>query len=136
MKQGHRVIDTELHLEEPLDLFELGLEEPYRSMTRVAGPPEGRLKDGGKRFDLNGMVGDNSVNESAQLVQRQSARRLKDEPLLLKARTNCTPETYVEALDIEGIDVAVLKPTLMLGLSAMDDVDPSHMAALCRVYNT
>ena len=26
-------------------------------------------------------------------------------------------------------------PTLMLGLSAIDDVDPRHMAALCRVYN-
>jgi predicted TIM-barrel fold metal-dependent hydrolase len=134
-KRGFRVIDTELHLEEPLDLFEHNLEEPYRSMTRVAGPPEGRNKDGGKRFELNGKVGDNSVNESAQLVQKQSARRLREEPLLLKARTDCRPETYLEGMDLEGVDVAILMPTLMLGLSAMDDVDPAHMAALCRVYN-
>jgi uncharacterized protein len=130
-----RVIDAELHLEEPLDLFDRNLEEPYRSMTRVAGPPEGRNKDGGKRFDLGGKVGDNSVNESAQLVQKQSARRLRDEPMLLKARTDCRPEVYREAMDLEGVDVALLMPTLMLGLSAMDDVDPQHMAALCRVYN-
>lgn len=134
-RHGFRVIDTELHLEEPLDLFDTRLEEPYRSMTRVAGPPEGRHKDGGKRFDLGGKVGDNSVNESAQLVQKQSARRIREEPLLLKARTDCRPEVYLEALDLEGIDVAILMPTLMLGLSAMDDVDPNHMAALCRVYN-
>src|SRR4030095_1184407 len=51
-----RVIDAELHLEEPLDFFDRNLEEPYRSMTRVAGPPEGRNKDGGKRFDLGGKV--------------------------------------------------------------------------------
>src|SRR5439155_5646591 len=118
-----------------LDLFEKNLEEPYRSITRVAGPPEGRLKDGGKRFELGGKVGDNSVNESAQLVQKQSARRLREEPLLLKARTDCRPEVYLEGMDLEGVDVAVLMPTLMLGLSAMDDVDPAHMAALCRVYN-
>lgn len=132
---GFRVIDTELHLEEPLDLFEHTLEEPYRSMTRVVGPPEGRLKDGGKRFEIGGRVGDNSVNESAQLVQKQSARRLRDEPLLLKARTDCRPEVYLEGMDVEGVEVAILMPTLMLGLSAMDDVDPEHMAALCRVYN-
>jgi uncharacterized protein len=134
-KRGFNVIDTELHLEEPLDLFENNLEEPYRSLTRVVGPAEGRNKDGGKRFDIGGKVGDNSINESAQLVQKQSARRLREEPLLLKARTDCRPEVYLEALDIEGIDVAILMPTLMLGLSAMDDVDPAHMAALCRVYN-
>ena len=134
-RRGFNIIDTELHLEEPLDLFERDLEEPYRSLTVVAGPPEGRLKDGGKRFDIGGKVGDNSVNESAQLVQKQSARRLREEPLLLKARTSCTPETYIEGLDMEGVDVAILMPTLMLGLSAMDDVDPQHMAALCRVYN-
>ena len=134
-KSGFFAIDTELHLEEPLDLFDHDLEEPYRSMTRVAGPPEGRAKDGGKRFDIGGQVGDNSVNESAQLVQKQSARRLREEPLLLKARTDCRPEVYLEAMNLEGVDVAILMPTLMLGLSAMDDVDPQHMAALCRVYN-
>ena len=134
-KLGFHVIDSELHLEEPLDLFEKGLEEPYRSMTGVAGPPEGRLKDGGKRFTIGGKVGPNSINESAQLVQKQSARRLREEPRLLKARTDCRPEVYLEALDLEGVDVAILMPTLMLGLSAMDDVDPAHMTALCRVYN-
>jgi uncharacterized protein len=134
-KHGFRVIDTELHLEEPLDLFDTRLEEPYRSLTRVVGPPEGRNKDGGKRFTLGGQVGDNSVNESAQLVQKQSARRLREEPRLLKARTDCRPEVYLEGMDVEGIDVAILMPTLMLGLSAMDDVDPAHMAAICRVYN-
>src|SRR5215470_10484118 len=134
-KHGFRVIDTELHLEEPLDLFDSRLEEPYRSMTRVVGPPEGRNKDGGKRFSLGGQVGDNSVNESAQLVQKQSARRLREEPRLLKARTDCRPDVYLEGMDVEGVDVAILMPTLMLGLSAMDDVDPAHIAALCRVYN-
>jgi hypothetical protein len=132
-KRGFSVIDTELHLEEPLDLFENNLEEPYRSLTRVAGPPEGRNKDGGKRFEIGGKVGDNSINESAQLVQKQSARRLREEPLLLKARTDCRPDVYLEGMDIEGVDVAILMPTLMLGLSAMDDVDPAHMTALCRV---
>src|SRR6266852_21403 len=101
-KRGFSVIDTELHLEEPLDLFDQNLEEPYRSMTRVAGPPEGRLKDGGKRFELGGKVGDNSVNESAQLVQKQSARRLREEPRLLKARTDCRPDVYLEGMDVEG----------------------------------
>ncbi len=134
-KRGFSVIDTELHLEEPLDMFDKHLEEPFRSMTRVSGPAEGRLKDGGKRFELGSHVGDNSANESAQLVQKQSARRLREEPRLLEARTDCRPEVYLRHMAVEGVDVAILMPTLMLGLSAMDDIDPSHMAALCRVYN-
>jgi predicted TIM-barrel fold metal-dependent hydrolase len=134
-KHGFRVVDSELHLEEPLDLFETRLEEPYRSLTGVAGPPEGRSKDGGKRFTIGNKTADNSINESAQLVQKQSARRLRQEPRLLKARTDCRPEVYLEGMDLEGVDVAILMPTLMLGLSAMDEVDPAHMTALCRVYN-
>jgi len=55
--------------------------------------------------------------------------------MLLKARTDCTPPVYLEGMDVEGVDVALLMPTLMLGMSAMDDVDPQHMLALCRVYN-
>ena len=135
MKRGFRAIDSELHLEEPLDLWERNLEEPFRSRTRVTGPAEGRSKDGGKRYELGGTVSDNSINESAQLVQKQSARRLREEPRLLRARQECTPEVYLEHMDVEGVDVAILMPTLMLGMSAIDDVDPAHMHAVCRVYN-
>jgi uncharacterized protein len=134
MKNGFKAIDAELHLEEPLNLWELNLPEPFRSLTRVSGPPKGQ-QDGGKRFELGGAVGENSMNESAQLVQKQSARKLREEPRLLRARTECTPEVYQEHMDVEGIDVAILMPTLMLGMTAMDDADPAHINAVCRVYN-
>jgi len=56
-----------------------------------------------------GKVGDNSVNESAQLVQKQSAATACGrEPLLLKAPHRLSTWTsYLEGMDLEGVDVAI-----------------------------
>jgi len=43
------------------------------------------------------------------------------------------PETWIKALDKEGIDVAVLYPTAALGIGAVRE--PDFAAALCRAYN-
>jgi predicted TIM-barrel fold metal-dependent hydrolase len=133
MKQGLRVIDSELHLEEPLDLWERKLPEPYRSRTRVTAPPEGHLRPGGTRVSFNGEP--SPPQEGTSMIQRQAFRRWPDEPHLVKARTDCRPEVYLEGLDIEGVDVAILSPTMTISLTRHDELEPEHALALCRVYN-
>ena len=44
-------------------------------------------------------------------------------------------EAQVMGMEIEGIDIAVLFPTVGLNLIARDDLDPQLSLALCRAYN-
>jgi uncharacterized protein len=134
VRDGFRVIDSELHLEEPPDLWSKRLPEPYRSRTRIIMPAEGHRKAAGKRYEFNGKVmGDTSPFST--LVQAQSLQRVDSDPHLVKARTMCTPEVYLEGMEIEGVDIAVLMPTIMLVMVSQDGLDPEHALAVCRVYN-
>jgi uncharacterized protein len=134
VRDGFRVIDSELHLEEPPDLWSKRLPEPYRSRTRIIMPAEGHRRAAGKRYEFNGRVmGDTSPFST--LVQAQSLQRVDSDPHLVKARTMCTPEVYLEGMEIEGVDIAVLMPTIMLVMVSQDGLDPEHALAVCRVYN-
>jgi predicted TIM-barrel fold metal-dependent hydrolase len=46
-----------------------------------------------------------------------------------------TPECQIEAMDIEGIDSAVLFPTRGLGLLTRPDMEPRFASAVARAYN-
>ncbi len=66
---------------------------------------------------------------------RQVARSFGGRPLLAKAAANPSPDVYLEGMDIEGIDVALLTPSFTLRLTSVDGLEPEHLAALCRVHN-
>ncbi len=44
-------------------------------------------------------------------------------------------EAQVIGMAMEGIDIAVLFPTIGLSFMARDDMDPQFSAAICRAYN-
>jgi uncharacterized protein len=134
MKNGFRVIDSELHLEEPPNLWEKRLPERYRSRMRIIMPAAGHAQAAGKRYEFDGRIlGDTAAFST--LVQKQSLSRVSGDPHLIKARTACAPDVYLEGLDIEGIDVAVLMPTIMLAMATKDDLAPDLALAVCRAYN-
>lgn len=131
MKHGMRVIDTDLHLIEPLTLWDQRLPEPYRSQTRVAPDHEGHRKVTGYEFQ----IGERRFSPAQWLIQKQSLRRWQESPHLGQAQTDCNPELYLEGMDTEGVDLAVLVPTIAFLITTVDGVDPAHALALCRVYN-
>ena len=45
------------------------------------------------------------------------------------------PEAQVIGMAIEGVDIAVLYPTIGLSFLARDSLDPQFSLALCRAYN-
>lgn len=130
MKNGFHVIDSDLHAMEPWQLWEQRLPEPYRSTTKLL-PSANPLDSAGIRFE----VGGKQFGPSSPLVQRQSGHRLATEEHLARARLSCTPELWLEGMDIEGIDIAILVPTTSLFLTTCDGLDPDHVLALCRAYN-
>src|SRR5262249_19297422 len=125
------VLDTDLHLIEPLDLWDRGLDEPYRSLTRLATGQQGHLEVTAYQFE----VGERRFSPTQPLIRKQSVRRWAEQPHLGQVHTDCRPALYLEGLDTEGIDVAVLVQTMTFLITTVDGVDPAHALALCRVYN-
>jgi predicted TIM-barrel fold metal-dependent hydrolase len=78
---------------------------------------------------------DQNTSEIRGLMKRHTERRMKSTPRLAFAARNCQPDVWLTDMDIEGIDVAILMPTRMLGLIMIDGLDPEQALAMCRVYN-
>lgn len=129
------MLDTELHLLEPYDGWADRLPEPWRSRTRITAPPRGYLDTGHLGIDLDGAGFPYPSDGRGRLVYRQGNRRWAEAPDLARLRVEATPAAWIEAMDMDGIDVALLAPTLNLKLLGIDGVAPEHAAALCRAYN-
>jgi uncharacterized protein len=133
VKDGFKVIDSELHLMEPWELWDR-LPDPYRTQTKVVPPSAGFITPGGHGIELNGEQVAVDLPPT-RLVMQHGARRYPQVPQMARAATHCTPDVYVEGLDVEGIDVAVLSPTQTMALIRYDSLAPEHALAFCRTYN-
>lgn len=132
MKNGFKVIDSELHLMEPHTIWEERLPEPYRSLTHIT-PPAGiseRL-----RVDYGDRAHDGASSEIRGLVRRLSEARMAADPRLTYASLNCRPDVWLADMDVEGIDVAIVLPTPTMSVALVDGLDPRHAMAMSRVYN-
>ena len=135
MKNGFRILDSDIHVIEPASLFEDFLDGPFRSRMPVM-----------RRSDVTGVdtwvINDQVFpiwNEWPDFAHANAALKEKKEktPFQVKAFSHgFDARTTLEAMDIEGVDVAALfrtnGGTWILGL---DDLDPEYAAALCRAYN-
>jgi predicted TIM-barrel fold metal-dependent hydrolase len=132
---GFKVIDSDMHIMEPPDLWQRYMDAKYQSkapigvlsdnvrdlrMTHPDGSPWGSIesrvegnpnKPGGHNFDRN------------QKLYADHAARGWD------------TQVQLEAMDIEGLDVAVLFPTRGLHTLAEPNMEPELARALARAYN-
>jgi predicted TIM-barrel fold metal-dependent hydrolase len=139
MKEGYRFVDCDMHIMEPMDLFDKYLDPAFKS--RVTSSV--RRQDGGSTgmrgrplWFFDGQPTSNDGNTSQYNRTRG--------PLVSK-RANTTvnfavergydAEAQVIGMAMEGIDIAVLFPTIGLSFLARDDMDPQFSAAICRAYN-
>lgn len=135
MKNGFRIIDSDIHVVEPGTLYQDYLEEPYRDRIPFV-----------RKSDLTGVdtwVIDGQVfpmwNEWPEFTKAYSHLRDK------KAKTPAQMRGYergfdaattLEAMDIEGVDVsAVFRTNGGIWVVGLDDLEPEYAAALCRAYN-
>src|SRR5580692_881488 len=148
-REGYLILDSDLHMMEPDDLWVRYLDEPYRS----SNPPRffaGQLQklaesseDKGNADVIEGMEVQGlaipahvklpgAAASRFELRRRSRARH----PHFNVARARAfDPASTLTAMDIEGIDVAVMYGTRGRQILCHDDLAPDYAAALARAYN-
>lgn len=151
MKDGMRFVDCDMHIMEPPDLFTRWLDRRFQD--RVISPirPDGSLSRGVWVVDGLASSGDQDLQQYRKPLRRREKKLAEGNPAarqsLSHSRSGDTgrldfaierdynAEAQVMAMEMEGVDIAVLFPTAGLGLLARDGMDPHLSLALCQAYN-
>src|SRR5690242_12469339 len=121
MRDGLQIIDADRHVVEPMDMWRAYLPPSYREhaprLVRLADPEGAPLPP-------------QPVVDGRPLYRRVSARALRALAAdAQRRRLRCgpldKPETQIEDMNREGIDVAFLYPTIGLFLLGLDPLDPA-----------
>lgn len=137
MRDGFLVIDADRHVMEPSDLWDRYLPAAYRGRVRITGPTQGgRYVDGRLVSDAFRLRGPDAPGEDDGGRHMFTGSPRYDATFADAIASDFDPASNVRDMDREGVDVAVLFPTLGLYIMWRDDIDPQLSAAICRAYNT
>src|SRR5438034_7505843 len=131
-KNGFKILDSDMHVMEPPDWWERYIDDKFK--TRA---PHGDASS--KVRDVRMVYPDGRDWARTTTRQNESARgqnvKRNQEVYRPDAERGWTAEVQLEAMDIEGIDVAVLYPTRGLRALVVNDMEAGFAAALARAYN-
>ncbi len=147
-REGYLVLDSDLHMMEPDDLWARYMDAPHNANPpRFFGSQQQSLKpsteDKGNADRIRGMEvqglaipafakSSGAAASSRELRRRSRARH----PHFNVARARgFDAVSTLTAMDIEGIDVAVMYGTRGRQILCHDDLKPDYAAALARAYN-
>src|SRR5215471_6412676 len=142
-RQGYLILDSDLHMMEPDDLG------PAISTSHTGGTPRvssqqlpENSEDKGNAdviegIELQGLaIPAHGKLPGAAASRRELRRRSRAGHPHFKSRTRgFDPVSTLTAMDIEGIDVAVMYGTRGRQILCHDDLAPDYAAALVRAYN-
>lgn len=129
-KNGFKVFDSDMHIMEPVDLWERYIAPEFRSEA-----PRGRTSKNVRDLGLIFPKGEDNVNRTAGTPQRGHNFEKNQGIYRDHSERGWTAEVQLEAMDVEGIDIAVLFPTRALSILTHPQRDPRFSAALARAYN-
>lgn len=144
MKEGLRFVDCDMHIMEPPDLFDRYLDPKFKERVVLPIGADGRPKRGTIVIDGQPTSQDAELQQHRKRsgtkpkysTQLLSGSRIEDAGRLdFAVERNYNAEAQVMGMDIEGIDIAVLFPTVGLSLIARNNMDPHLSLALCQAYN-
>jgi predicted TIM-barrel fold metal-dependent hydrolase len=133
-KNGMKVLDSDMHLMEPVDLWERYIDARYK-----ADAPRGLTSDNVRDLRLahpDGRYWGLPASHNRNSEQHRGHNFDKNQGIYrFHAERGWSAEVQLEAMDTEGIDVAVLYPTR--GLQALSEprMEPKLADALARAYN-
>jgi predicted TIM-barrel fold metal-dependent hydrolase len=131
-KHGFKILDSDMHVMEPADLWKRYIDNKLKARA-----PRGVTSSNVR--DLRMVYPDGRDWARTTTRQNDSARGRNFERnqnvYRADAERGWTAEVQLEAMDIEGIDVAVLYPTRGLRALVVEDMDSEFAAAIARAYN-
>src|SRR5262245_52135910 len=137
MKNGFKVMDSDLHTMEPDGLWEKYLEAPFRKFAprferrSDQAPNQPTIQVGALAI---GEFGKRSVSRAVglDLHRRAVARHPHNDVAMARGYD---AESHLMAMDIEGTDVGILYGTRGRQVQMHDDLDPHVADALARAHN-
>jgi len=137
VKGGYRIIDSDMHVFEPLDLWERYIDARYQDRAPRLLP----LRGSGQPLVLvGGREAPGSANAVRDLLPTIRNAKQRQWPLVqaigFAREQGFNSKSQLEAMDMEGLDVAVLYPSAPgLDVPCFPDLDPDFSEAICRAYN-
>jgi predicted TIM-barrel fold metal-dependent hydrolase len=139
-KGGFKVMDSDIHVDEPHDLWDRYLEPRFKDRAPRFAAIDGSHMNGwqfeGKVFPA---FFDRPERRRLGRIRREKARarhletgRYKDPAEDLPGDD---PHAMLQAMDREGIDLAIVFRTRGAHLIALDGLEPDLSAAICRAFN-
>src|SRR5919202_4354108 len=129
-KQGFKVMDSDMHIMEPPDLWQRYIAPEFRDQA-----PRGHTSENVRDLGISFPDGEPGGRRTAGTPHR--GRNYERNQVIYKdhSRRGWTPDVQLEAMDVEGIDVAVLFPSRGLNVLDHPNRDPRFAAAIARAYN-
>ena len=134
-KNGFMVFDSDMHIMEPPDLWERRIAPEFRSMA-----PRGLTSENVR--DLRITFPDDAPNGGAIGTSPRRGRNFERNQVLYQshAARGWSGDVQLEAMDMEGLDAAVMFPSRGLNVLVGRDgagrtSDPRFAAAIARAYN-
>lgn len=136
MKNGFKIMDSDMHVFEPHDLWERYIDKRFLGREPRLLPRKGHgqpivLIDGN---DIPGNCNDAREVLPISRNRQQSQWSITSSTDFAK-RQGFDSHSQLEAMDMEGLDVAVLYPSAALNVRSMPGLDTQLNAAICRAYN-
>src|SRR5829696_6505194 len=147
-RDGYLIIDSDMHFNEPDDLWAEYLDEPWsanpprffggRKQALAKSTDDKGSADSIRTMEVQGLTipafaASSGADASTRELRRRSRAR---HPHFAVAKANgFDAASTLTAMDIEGIDVAVMYGTRGRQVLCHDDLAPDYASALARAYN-
>ncbi|MCH2531324.1 MAG: amidohydrolase [Dehalococcoidia bacterium] len=130
-RNDFKVMDSDMHVIEPSDMFEKYLDQRFRPWApQISRAP-------GKRGGVFLFQGERLPSCDVDNPHRMYGMSAKTDDATAKMRLQgYNGPSQLEAMNLEGIDIAVMYPTVCLYIpNGLNNVDGQLSSAVCRAYN-
>ena len=132
--QGFKVMDSDMHVMEPPDLWERYIDPAFEKRApKYMGDP---LSIGfGSRWLVEGKVFPAHAEEGTRTQSLGGRHEAISDQFADGRASMFDSASQLRAMDAEGIDLAILFRTFGAHVIALDGMDPDLALALCRAFN-
>ena len=131
MNDSYKVVDADGHVLEPPDLWTKNIDKKFRDRApKIVFDQDGHERiwiDGNLRGHAETLASTGTVGVPGDQITGKRRKYLDGRP------GGFDPHARIKDMDLDGVDITVLYPSL--GLQSGAIVEPDFAAAVCRTYN-